>query len=255
MPPARMRFQHALALAAHHKRTDMRIIQISDTHISREHPSRTADLERCIEAINALDQQPDLVVHTGDVAHDGLPEEYELARQVLARLSVPYLVLPGNRDNRQELIRAFQDGRHIRVGMDFVQYSVEARDARLVFLDTASRTSNKGRFCRDRLAQAERLLAADSARPTLVFLHHPPFEVGIIPDPFQFESWDDVRALEALLARHTEVRSVICGHIHRNADGAVGAVQASAITCTAVDLRKGDAGRDGLPVFRTHYIP
>lgn len=231
----------------------MRIVQISDTHISRAHPSRVADLERCIDAVNALDVQPDIVVHTGDVTHDGLPEEYETARQLLNRLSAPYLVIPGNRDNRQELIKAFQDGQHIRVGMDFVQYSFDRRDARLICLDTASRTSNKGRFCADRLAEAERLLAADT-RPSLVILHHPPFEVQTIPDPFQFESWAEAEALQALLSRHDQVRAVICGHVHRNVEGVAGSVPASAITCTAVDLRKGDAGRDGLPVFRMHSI-
>lgn len=233
----------------------MRIVQISDTHISREHQSRTADLKRCIEAINALDPQPDIVVHTGDVAHDGHPDEYGIARKLLDKLSVPYFVLPGNRDNRQELIRTFQDGRHIRAGMDFVQYSVESFEARLVFLDTASRKSNKGRFCQDRLAHAERLLSGETTRPTLVFLHHPPFEVGTIPDPFQFESWAEVEALEALLAKHDGVRRVICGHVHRNVEGTVGSVPAIAISCTAVDLRKGDAGRDGQPIFHTHCIP
>lgn len=235
----------------------MRIIQISDTHISRDHPSRTADLERCVHYVNALDPQPDVVVHTGDVVHDGLAEEYDVARRLLDNLSAPYFVIPGNRDNRNELIKAFADGHHIRHGMDFVQYSVERFEARLILADTVSRTSNKGRLCPDRRAHIESMLAADTTRPSCLFLHHPPFEVAVAPDPFQFELWSDVTTLAAQLGKHRQISGVFCGHVHRNVQAVLGSVQASTVSCVAIDLRKGnkEASNCDLPTFHTHVIP
>jgi 3',5'-cyclic AMP phosphodiesterase CpdA len=217
----------------------MRIVQISDTHISREQPSRGEELAATVYFINRLDPAPDIVVHTGDVAHDGLAEEYAIARRQLDALRVPCLVIPGNRDNRLELIKAFADGRLIRQDMAFVQYAVELPDVRLVFADTASGTSNKGHLCAARLAEIDRMLSAETSRPTLLFLHHPPFEIGIIPDPFQYEDWAAVEAFTALLARHPQVRGVHCGHVHRNVRATIGTCAASTVSCVAPDLRKG----------------
>lgn len=234
----------------------MRIIQISDSHISRKHPARTVDLQTCIQHINAAEPQPDIVVHTGDITHHGRAEEYEIARRLLDNLSAPYFVLAGNRDNRHGLIKVFADGRHIRFGMDFVQYSVEHFDARLILIDTVSEYSNKGRLCQARLAHIEHMLATDTSRPAVLFLHHPPFEVNVVPDPFQFEEWADVKALMAQLGKHHQICGVFCGHVHRNVEGAIGAVRASAVSCVAFDLRKGSAiasNRD-LPIFNTHCI-
>lgn len=234
----------------------MRIVQISDSHISRDHPARTVELKICVQHINALDPQPDVVVHTGDVSHDGFAEEYDAARRLLDDLSAPYLVLAGNRDNRQELIRAFAGSDHIRLGMDFVQYSVEQFEVRLIIVDTVSGTSNKGRLCQARLAHIERMLVQDTTRPAVLFLHHPPFEVKVTPDPFQYESWAEVRALEAVIAKHSQIRGVFCGHVHQNVESTIGTVQASTVSCITSDLRKGKAilSSHDLPMFKTHYV-
>ena len=63
----------------------MRIVQISDSHISVKNPARTADLANCIMAINDISPAVDLVVHTGDIVHDG-------------PVSYTHLTLPTNRE-------------------------------------------------------------------------------------------------------------------------------------------------------------
>jgi 3',5'-cyclic AMP phosphodiesterase CpdA len=235
----------------------MRIVQISDTHISTSRPSRASDLETCIRHINAIDPQPDVVVHTGDVAHDGTAEEYDVARRLLDGLAAPYFVIPGNRDNRGELIKSFADGHRIRVGMDFVQYAVDDFAARMIFIDTVSTASNKGRLCERRLEQIDGMLAADRSRPAMLFLHHPPLVVPVGPDPVHFESWSDVDALMARLGRYDHIRGICCGHVHRNFEAAVGTVPASIVSCVAVDLQKGrnDASTPDQPMLKSFYIP
>ena len=52
----------------------MIIVQISDTHIDPEDLkvlSRILELERCVSDINRIDRSPDVVIHTGDIAHNG----------------------------------------------------------------------------------------------------------------------------------------------------------------------------------------
>src|SRR6476469_10401201 len=49
------------------------IVQLSDTHVGFQGPPDplgTKAFERAVDAINALDPQPDLILFTGDLTHD-----------------------------------------------------------------------------------------------------------------------------------------------------------------------------------------
>lgn len=235
----------------------MRIIQLSDSHLSGAKPARAAELKACIEHINMMQPQPDVVVHTGDIAHDGLVEEYTIAHRLLNGLSAPYFVLAGNRDNRRNLIKVFADGHHIRPDMDFVQYAIEDFAVRLIMVDTVSTRSNKGRLCEARLKHIEHMLTIDASRPAVLFLHHPPFKVGVGPEPQNFEAWSEAEALTTELKRHDHVRGLYCGHVHRAFETFVGKVPAGVVSSVVSDLRwdRPNASDPDLPVFKTLGIP
>ncbi len=231
----------------------LRIIQISDTHLSNDAPQRALDLEHCVQKINEELIQPDLIVHTGDISHNGLHEEYLEAQRLLNVLKAPYFVMPGNRDKRNELLNVFADDQYQIPPKGWVQYSIEKFSVRLLMVDTVCEHSNKGQLCDDRLEHLETMLKADPTKPVALFLHHTPFEAAEIPDPFQFEDWSDVDKLRELLQQHKTIGGVYCGHVHRSIDGEIAGIKARAISCLAGDLRKGkvsDADRT-LPVFRT----
>lgn len=75
-----------------------RVLQISDTHISRERPFFVPNVEAILGHVAAT--RPDLVVNTGDVALDGVarPDDLAFARELHDRLAVPYRAIPGNHD-------------------------------------------------------------------------------------------------------------------------------------------------------------
>ena len=104
---------------------------------------------------------------------------------------MPCFVLPGNRDDRRNLAAVFADGRHVRPDMPFVQYAVEDFAVRLIVVDSVNPGASKGRLCPDRLGHIRWPLEADTARPACLFLHHPPFEVAVGPDPRHFDPWAD----------------------------------------------------------------
>jgi Icc protein len=235
----------------------LQLVQISDTHISIDAPQRMSDLENCVQAINQLQVPPDLVVHTGDIVHNGSRQEYHSAQQLLNQLNVPYFVMAGNRDKRTELLSEFADKRYKLAANGWVQYSIEQYSHRLLMVDTVSVHSNKGQLCAERLQHLEEMLLADTTKPVALFLHHPPYEAVGIPDPFQYENWNDVENLTALLSRFSNICGMYCGHVHRFIDGSIAGIQASAISCLAGDLRKGevtDADRK-LPVFKSLTLP
>ncbi|MGI9420364.1 MAG: metallophosphoesterase [Geminicoccaceae bacterium] len=234
----------------------MRIIQLSDSHLSCDKPTRIEELEACVRHINAMRPQPDVVVHTGDIAHDGLVDEYVIARHSLDQLAAPYFVLPGNRDDRGNLVKVFADNRSIRSDAEFVQYVVEDFDIRLIMIDTVSTESNKGHLCGKRLNHIEQMLMADASQSAVLFLHHPPFQVDVGPDPYNFEDWSDVEALMALCQRRDRLVGFHCGHVHRTFETSIRSAPASVVSSVASDLRwdSPNGPNSELPVFKLHSI-
>jgi 3',5'-cyclic AMP phosphodiesterase CpdA len=76
----------------------MRIIQISDTHLS---PGKAHFVDNWAPLADWIaEQHPDLVIHTGDVTVDGADVEEDLryAAELMRGLGVPYRAVPGNHD-------------------------------------------------------------------------------------------------------------------------------------------------------------
>jgi len=154
----------------------MFIAQISDTHIALDSPDadqRRRDFERTIADINALDPLPDVIVHTGDIVHNGRPDEYAEAARILAKARVPVYVLAGNKDDRTNLSAAFSARGYLALDSAFIDYAVEDYPVRLIAVDTLNTGSNKGDFCRERVDRLIDMIDADTTRPIATFAHHP----------------------------------------------------------------------------------
>ena len=70
----------------------MLIAHFSDIHVAPEGKSAlhgintSAALAHCVEHINNLDPQPDVILITGDLTSEGSPEEYAVLRSYLSLL-------------------------------------------------------------------------------------------------------------------------------------------------------------------------
>jgi 3',5'-cyclic AMP phosphodiesterase CpdA len=220
----------------------MLIAQISDSHIALPHPGehdRASDLSAAVDFINALDVQPELVVHTGDVSHNGLPAEYELAKKILDRLEAPMVAIPGNRDDRQVMRQHFEPAGADDCDETFLQFSMTFDEDRIILLDTLSDDGNLGQFCSDRLMHLMTMLDRAGASRVGLFMHHPPFEVATIPQPFQFDDTATTRTLETLLLQYPQIRFIACGHVHRPFRTTFAGATAETLPALAADLRKG----------------
>jgi len=71
----------------------MQIAHLSDLHCPAEN---AAQADALVAAVAAL--KPDVMVVSGDLTHAGRRSEFAAARELLARLSAPKLVVPGNHD-------------------------------------------------------------------------------------------------------------------------------------------------------------
>jgi 3',5'-cyclic-AMP phosphodiesterase len=235
----------------------MIIAQISDTHIALDTPDsdrRIRDFERTIADINALDPGPDVIVHTGDIVHNGRQDEYARAAAILAKARAPVYVMVGNKDDRVNLRAAFSAGGYLAPVSDFIDYAIEGCPVRLIAVDTLSTNSNKGAFCPVRERRLIDLIDAETTKPIAVFAHHPPFEVSVGPNPLNFETPEMMERLRSALQHSGRVAAVFSGHVHRGTAGHVGTITATVMPSIATTLRKGEypAHMTQRPVYHIH---
>lgn len=196
----------------------MIIAQITDLHIvprgqllqGRVDTARY--LELAVAKLLALKPLPDVVLITGDLVESGDVDEYRLLREMIAPLTMPVYVIPGNHDDREVMREAFGD--HVYLPrQSFLQYAIDDFPLRLIALDTVIPMRTEGELCSARLAWLETTLAQAPKKPTLVFMHHPPFATGIPHmDHYGLVNPND---FAAIVEKHPQVQRIVCGHVHR----------------------------------------
>jgi Icc protein len=223
----------------------MLIAQITDTHIKPEGvlAYRRVDtagfLARAVDHLLHLDPRPDVILATGDLVDGGTAEEYQRLRWLLAPLPMPVYLIPGNHDDREAMRREFAD--HTYMPRDgFIQYVVDDGPVRLIALDTLLPGSGGGIVDSERVSWLDARLGEARSKPTLIFMHHPPFKTGIAyMDSIGLQGAD---ALAEVVRRHAQVERVVCGHLHRSIQsrwaGTVASTAPSTAHQVALDVRE-----------------
>lgn len=230
----------------------MIIAQISDTHIKPDGRMayRKVDtaqfLARCVDHLIGIQPRPDVVLATGDLVDAGTPEEYQRLRRLLEPLPMPVYLIPGNHDDRTALLEVFADHEYLPRDSRFLHYVIEGYPVRLIGLDTLVPGQGGGLMCGERLAWLEARLAEAPSRPTVLFMHHPPFLTGI--EHMDRQGLAGADAMGKVVQRHPQVEAVLCGHLHRPIHvrwyGSVASTAPSPAHQVVLDLRE-----DGPPEF------
>ncbi len=213
----------------------MLIAQITDTHIklpgklAYKKVDTAAMLERCVAELQALKQQPDLILLTGDLVDLGRPEEYDHLKAILSPLKQRIIAIPGNHDERDAMRDAFAHGGYLPTARgSFLHFAIDDDyPLRLIGLDTVIPGQGGGELCAERLRWLDDTLAQQPDRPTLVMMHHPPFTTGI--GHMDKIGLKGAAEFEAIVAQHPQIRLILCGHLHRVIRAEVGG--RSALTC------------------------
>lgn len=237
----------------------MIIAQISDTHISLDADDadqRIRDFEAVIEDINALDPAPDIIIHSGDIVHNGLGSEYAKAVEILSKAHAPVYGMVGNKDDRAKMREAFSDADYISSNSDFIDYAIDGFPVKLIMLDTKHESSNKGDFCKTRARNLGDMFEADATKPIAVFTHHPPCEISVGPHPIHYETFDAMSNLRQALVNCGRVVGVFCGHVHRQAEGNIENIPVKVMTAVATTLRRGAYPKhmENCPIYEIHHF-
>ncbi len=205
-------------------------VQISDSHIGfarPENPDVLGTFAKTIEAINSLPRQPSFVVHTGDVTHLSKPAQFDAAKQALASLKAPLIVLPGEHDvigTPQHFFDAFA-----RSDAPNGWFSFDQGGIHFLALVNVFNFEIDGKLGAEQLDFAEKDLAAQKpSTPVVVFGHVPLY--ALYPQ-WGWTTEDGARVLAAL--RRFDAVTVLNGHIHQIVQHSEGNIRFATAASTA----------------------
>lgn len=198
----------------------MLIAQLTDLHIRPRGEAANRVVEtnvfaaQAFRAVACMQRRPDVVLLTGDLTELGQAAEYQYVADLLRSLPMPVFVIPGNHDQRENLREVLAPFPGVRSDPDFVQYAIEDLPVRLVMLDTLVPGAAHGELCPQRLDFLARTLRAAPDRPTMIAMHHPPFDCGI--EHMDKIGLRNARAFIDIVAHNPQVQRIVCGHVHRS---------------------------------------
>lgn len=174
-------------------------------------------LQAAVEHINRHHNTCDYCIISGDMVNRGSVDDYTAVAKLLGALTVPFLPMVGNHDDRQLFRSVFSLPKTCME--NFVQYTVETTDGVIVCLDTLKAGSDEGAFCVQRQSWLRTVLKQAGAKPVYIFMHHPPMALGL---PMQDgENLKDGAAFLQILADFSNVKYLFIGHVHRPITGTI----------------------------------
>ena len=191
-------------------------VQISDTHIGFNkdaNPDVNATLTRTIDLVNAMPEQPALIIHTGDITHLSRPAEFDLAQQMLGRLRTTELhTVPGEHDTTDATVTEYFN-RFGKASNNKGYYSFDHAGVHFIALINVLqfKPGGLGTLGAEQLAWvAADLKGRSNSTPIVVFAHMPLWTI--------YEPWGwgtgDADQLMSQLRRFGSV-TVLNGHIHQ----------------------------------------
>ena len=193
---------------------DLNFVQISDSHMGFNKPANpdvNGTLQATIDKINALPQEPDFIIHTGDLTHSSKPGEYDTLDQMLkGAKSKQVFYVPGEHDTAGDDGKLYLE-RYGKNAKGRGWYSFNHKDVHFVGLSNVAVLEGLGTIGAEQLQWLEADLKAQPAsRPVVVFAHIPLWSV------YPEWGWGTADSEQALgyLKRFGSV-TVLNGHIHQ----------------------------------------
>ncbi|CAM2944250.1 3',5'-cyclic-AMP phosphodiesterase [Vibrio mytili] len=214
----------------------IKLLQITDTHLFASDEGsllsvKTADsFNAVVDDILRRKVEFDFILATGDISQDHSAQSYQRFADGIMPLRKDCFWLPGNHDYKPNMgsvlpSTQIQASEHVLLGDHW----------QLILLDSQVVGVPHGRLSDQQLALLEAKLSEYPQRHTLVLLHHHPLLVGsawldqhTLKDPDEF--WQVVE-------RFSNVKAVLCGHVHQNMDVLHNGVRVMATPSTCVQFK------------------
>jgi len=198
---------------------EIRFIQVSDTHITKDNQYSQDVLKAAVDDINSL-SNISFVVFTGDNIGSSKVENLDAFMKIVKKLNVPYYIVIGNHDVfKSNGLSKVQYTERIRSHNWFYRpskpnYTFRRGEFVFIVLDGAKETipGTNGYYKKSTLEWFDAQLARYKKHPVVVFQHFP-----VLP-PTEEKSHKVYKPEDyfAVLNKHNNVIAVVSGHYHMN---------------------------------------
>lgn len=188
------------------------IVQITDCHLEEQPNGELLgmdtdhSLQEVIKLVSA-EQQPDLLLCTGDLSNKGSKAAYQRFKSYMETFDCPKYWLMGNHDHREHMQAVIGEGTEL-------ERTVDVGNWRIVLLDSSIPRKVEGKLAESELAFLQHSLSEAPQRHHLICLHHHVLAVGC--------AWlDQQRIANAaelldLCRRYDNARALLSGHVHQH---------------------------------------
>ena len=194
----------------------LHFVQISDSHIGFNRPANpdvVSTLQAAVDKINALAQQPEFLIHTGDLSQDSKAEQFDTLDQILkSSIAKQIFFVPGEHDTSVDDGKLYLERYGKSMGAKGTGwYSFNHKDVHFIGLNNSVVLEGMGMLGEEQLKWLEADLENQpSSRAIVVFAHIPLWSV--YPE-WGWATKDSEQAL-GYLKRFGSV-TVLNGHIHQ----------------------------------------
>jgi Icc protein len=190
----------------------LNVIQITDTHLFAD-PAQTMGgvtpdltLKAVLSAIKQLNPPVDLLLVTGDIAHEN-PSAYPRIKDYVSQLGIPVHYLPGNHDQPEIMHNVLENTPENGV------HHFTTKRWLIIMLDTTIAGRVEGKVTDTQLQKLVELIHTHENFFVLLAIHHHPVSIGSA----WMETIGLVNGAEFLqiIARFANIKGIIFGHIHQ----------------------------------------
>ncbi len=203
------------------------IAHLSDPHLLADGSllggriDTVGQLRRAMDRVEASGEAIDVVVISGDLTGRADSASYRLlldiVEPVVERLGARLVLTAGNHDERSPLSMAVSgapsEGPH--------DTSTTVRGLRVIGMDSAVPGHHHGGFSPAQYDWLARELVEPAEHGSVLVMHHPPLRYR--SPVMRLLDFDDPARLTSAL-RGTDVRAILCGHLHVTSFGVLGGI-------------------------------
>ena len=217
------------------------LIQISYCHIDDQVESMGVDthanLASVVKAVTK--HNCDTLLITGDLAHNGTLNSYQVLQRMLMPIKSRIVVLSGNHDQIENLNQVFSEQLISKFSLG---------NWEIITIDSTQISDNSGYVNKKALDQLAQDLQNSVAKYNIVALHHPIVSMQ--------SDWDDSLSLENadelfnVMNKYPKIKAVLWGHAHQASEFDNNDV--ALISCPSTALQYDNETRIGFNHYRLH---
>jgi predicted phosphodiesterase len=193
---------------------ELRFIVVGDPHIKSTSGSSSRGNARLAQVVNLIDQSNvDFAVFLGDIADDGKPKTYDIAKNIIANITKPYYTVAGNHD-------VLLGPTNFEAAFGSMEHLENVKGYQLIFPGIYFEGPNK-------LHWSFNFDIANKSMPTLVFIHGPTIEPPVDATTCNWgkDFFGYGQSMQPELNKFPGLIAEYTGHVHYDTDQTINGIR------------------------------